>query len=212
MKPNPDLQNVAELCRVEDTSPQEMIALSNELTHAVYAHEQVYGTYCTIEQFIACPPERAFDYLADTYSLAEWTYSLRDFGPADENGVVPSMDRVGGETRIFTRTVANVEAMTVDYHCAWDQPEHLWMIYLMRVVPAPLVFNRPGCVVLWTNCRHPFYDENPFPERAPSSRSVWVGDFWPLFYAGHYIEMQNLKRILEHRWGHEIETAAGEAA
>jgi hypothetical protein len=26
-----------------------------------------------------------------------------------------------------------------------------------------------------------------------------VGDWWPLFYAGHTIELENLKRILEHR-------------
>ena len=42
---------------------------------------------------------------------------------------------------IFTRTVANREARTVDYHCAWDQGKHLWMIYLMRVVDAQVVFD-----------------------------------------------------------------------
>jgi hypothetical protein len=73
------------------------------------------------------------------------------------------------------------------------------MIYLMRVVPAELVLDRPGCVVLWTNCRHPFYDHNPFPEKAPPDRKVWVGDMWPFFYAGHRIELENLKRILEYR-------------
>ena len=57
--------------------------------------------------------------------------------------------------------------MTVDYHCAWDQGRHLWMIYLMRVVDAQVVFDKPGSVVLWTNCHHPFYDRNPYPETAP---------------------------------------------
>ncbi len=76
---------------------------------------------------------------------------------------------------IFTRTVANKEARTVDYHCAWDQGKHLWMIYLMRIVDAQLVFDKPGSVVLWTNCHHPFYDKNPYPETAPPKRPVWVG-------------------------------------
>ena len=56
-----------------------------------------------------------------------------------------------------------------------------------------------GCVVLWTNCRHPYYDDNPFPEKAPKGRQVWVGDMWPFFYAGHKIELDNLKHILEYR-------------
>jgi hypothetical protein len=94
--------------------------------------------------------------------------------------------------------------MTVDYHCAWDQGDKLWMIYLMRVIPAQLVLNRSGSVVLWTNCGHPYYDENPHPEMAPPDRKVWVGDLWPFFYAGHHVELQNLKHILEHRHAHGL--------
>jgi len=194
-----DIDAIAGVRRIENFPKEEMNAAAMDLTHAVYPHDEVYGKYCTLEEYIACPPEDVYRYLADVYTLAEWTYSLRDFGVADENGVVMSRDKIGGETLIYTRTVANPAAMTVDYHCAWDQGEHLWMIYLMRVIPAPLVLDRPGSVVLWTNCRHPFYDKNPFPERSPAGRKVWVGDLWPFFYAGHHIEMQNLKAILEYR-------------
>jgi len=95
--------------------------------------------------------------------------------------------------------VVNPGAMTVDHHCAWDQGEDLWMIYLMRVLPAPLVLGRPGSVVLWTNCHHRFYDDNPYPGTAPAGRGVWVGDFWDLFPAGHLMELRNLKAICEHR-------------
>ncbi|MUM32926.1 SRPBCC family protein, partial [Mycobacterium sp. CBMA361] len=108
-------------------------------------------------------------------------------------------DRLGSETEIYTRTVANRDAMTVDYHCAWDQGHHLWMIYLMRVVDAQTVLNKPGSVVLWTNCHHPFYDQNPYPEAAPEKRPVWVGDFWDMFGAGHRLELDNLKAIAEYR-------------
>ena len=38
---------------------------------------------------------------------------------------------------------------------------------------AKLVFDKPGSVVLWTNCRHPFYDDNPYPEDAPPERPVF---------------------------------------
>jgi hypothetical protein len=72
------------------------------------------------------------------------------------------------------------------------------MVYLNRIVPAETVLKKPGSVVIWTNCRHPYYDKNPFPELASPNRE-WVGEWWPLFYAGHTIELTNLKNILEHR-------------
>jgi hypothetical protein len=104
---------------------------------------------------------------------------------------------VRSETKIYTRTDANPEARTVDYHCAWDHRSHLWMIYLIRVIDAQPVLDRPGSVVLWTNCHHPFYDHNPYPETAPAGRPVWVGDFWNTFGAGHLLELKNLKATAE---------------
>ena len=159
-----DINAIPGVRRIESFPMEAMNAAAMELTHTVYPHDEVYGRYCTLEDHIACPPEEVFRYLADVRTLAEWTYSLRDFGPPDAHGVVCSRDKIVPDTLIYTRVVANREAMTVDYHCAWDQGERLWMIYLMRVVPAELVLDRPGSVVLWTNCRHPYYDANPFPE------------------------------------------------
>lgn len=195
--------------RIENCGKEELTSLAMEMTHAVYPHDQVYGQYCSIQTYVDCPPEKVFEYLSDVYTLQEWTYSLRDFTPESADGLVVATDRIGGATKIYTRTVANRQALTVDYHCAWDQGEHLWMIYLMRVVPARLVLDRPGSVVLWTNCRHPFYDRNPFPQHSPAGRKVWVGDMWPFFYAGHEIELENLKHILEHRHAHGLPMTIG---
>jgi hypothetical protein len=203
------IDNLIGVRRIENCSKEEMTGLAMEMTHAVYPHDQICGQYCTIQSHIDCPPEKAFEYLSDVYSLQEWTFSMRDFAPTHDPGLVTAIDRIGGETTIYTRTIANREAMTVDYHCAWDQSEKLWMIYLMRVVPAELTLNKPGCVVLWTNCRHPFYDENPYPEKAPTSRKVWVGDMWPFFYAGHQIELENLKHILEYRHANSLPMTVG---
>lgn len=193
------LDDIPNLRRIENFPKEEMNALAMELTHAVYPHDDVYGQYCTLEEHIECPPDDVYRYLADVRTLAEWTYSMRDFAPTETPGIAVSYDRIGGQTKIFTRVVASREARTVDFHCSWDQGRDLWMIYLMRVVPAELVLKRSGSVVLWTNCRHPYYDKNPYPEAAPADRKVWVGDLWPFFYAGHHIEMQNLKAILEYR-------------
>jgi hypothetical protein len=193
-----DINSIPNVRRIENFPKDDMQAFAMDLTHAVYPHDEIYGGYCTLEEYVDCPPEDVYRYLADVSTLEEWTYSLRDFAAAGEDMVVAT-DKIGGKTKIFTRVVAHPGAMTVDYHCAWDQGDKLWMIYLMRVVPAQLVLNRPGSVVTWTNCRHPFYDQNPHPELAPADRKVWVGDLWPFFYAGHHVEMQNLKHILEYR-------------
>ncbi|BBY88321.1 SRPBCC family protein [Mycolicibacterium tokaiense] len=185
--------------RIETSSRLQATPVIMEMMRSVYPHDQVFGQYCTVNEYIDCPPDELFAYLSDTRSLEEWTYSLRGFTPVDSSGLWLAYDRLGEETAIYTRTVANADARTVDYHCAWDQGEHLWMIYLMRVVDAQTVLNKPGSVVLWTNCRHPFYNHNPYPETAPEGRPVWVGDFWDMFGPGHQLEMQNLKAIAEYR-------------
>lgn len=193
------------LIRIETTSKEEATPIIMEGMRSVYPHDQVFGEYCTVNDYIDCPPDELFDYLADTRSLEEWTYSLRGFAQTEEPGLWIAYDKLGAGNEkqtgspIFTRTVANREARTVDYHCAWDQGTHLWMIYLMRVVDAKVVFDKPGSVVLWTNCHHPFYDKNPYPETAPPKRPVWVGDFWDMFGPGHRLELDNLKAIAEYR-------------
>ena len=147
-----------------ETSPREKATpIIMEMMRSVYPHDEVFGEYCTVNDYVDCPPDELFEYLADTRSLEEWTYSLRGFTPTEEPGLWLAYDRLGLGTEIYTRTVANAEARTVDYHCAWDQGKHLWMIYLMRVVDAQVVLDKPGSVVLWTNCHHPFYDHNPYP-------------------------------------------------
>lgn len=198
-----NLKEIEGLLRVETSNKPEMMSVLSELTHAVYKHDDVYGTYCSIEEYIDCPAEKAYRYMAELDSLNEWTFSVRGFEPAGKPGLFVGKDRIGDNTLIYCSVKANAQSMTVDYHCAWDQGEKLWMIYLMRVVPAELVLGKPGCVVLWTNCRHPYYNQNPHPERSPKGRP-WVGDFWDMFYAGHWIEMQNLKKILEYRHRNEL--------
>ena len=193
------------LIRIETTSKEQATPIIMEGMRSVYPHDKVFGEYCTVNEYIDCPPDELFDYLADTRSLEEWTYSLRGFAPTEEPGLWIAHDKLGAGNEkqtgspIFTRTVANREARTVDYHCAWDQGFHLWMIYLMRVVDAKAVFDKPGSVVLWTNCHHPFYDKNPYPETPPPKRPVWVGDFRDMFGPGHLLEMKNLKAIAEYR-------------
>jgi hypothetical protein len=189
------LADIPGLMRVEHVSREALLAHCRQL-----APQQPDPRYCTVSDHVDCPPEQVYEYLRRGHHLEEWTYSVRDFEPTGTPGLWVGRDRLEEGTRIFCRVVANPDAMTVDYHCAWDQGDRLWMIYLMRVVPAALVLDRPGSVITWTNCRHPYYDDNPHPDLAPRPDRPWVGDYWDMFHAGHLVEMNNLKAILEYRY------------
>jgi hypothetical protein len=191
-----DLSGIPGLVRCEQYDRSAIGELLTELTHTVYPHEQLYGRYCTIHEHIECPIDDVFAYMANPLHLEEWTYSVRELRPSDRPGLLVGVD--SAETAIYVRTESNAQARTVDYHCAWDQGDVLWMVYLNRLVPAEVVLGVPGTVVIWTNCHHRHYDHNPYPGLAPA-RKEWVGDWWPLFYAGHTLELANLKHILEHR-------------
>ena len=201
---NEHLTQIEGLKRIEFTPKDEMNGILSHMTHAVYPHNQIYGQFIPVQTYIDCPPDKVFSYMSHTQSLAEWTYSVRALSNSELPGVLVGEDRLGKGTKIYCKTVANRDALLVDYHCAWDQGDDLWMIYLNRIVPAELVLNKQGSVVFWQNCHHPYYDNNPYKNRAPAHRSVWVGDFWGMFYAGHAVEQENLKLILEYRHKNQL--------
>ncbi len=198
------LDGIAGLVRCEQYDREALGERITELTHTVYPHDAVYGRYVTVHAHIDCPPTDVFEYMADPFSLLEWTYSVRELHDSGRPGLLVGVD--ARDTPIYCRTVACREALTVDYHCAWDQGDELWMVYLNRIVPAQTVLGVPGTVVIWSNCHHRNYDVNPYPALA-GARREWVGDWWPLFYAGHAIELDNLKAILEHRHRHGLPVA-----
>ena len=184
-----------------ETSPREKATpVIMEMMRSVYPHDEVFGRVLHGQRLHRLPARRTLR-VPCRHPLA-WrsgpTACAGSRPPTSRGCGWPTTDWVRRPT-IYTRTVANPQARTVDYHCAWDQGKHLWMIYLMRVIDAQVVLDKPGSVVLWTNCHHPFYDDNPYPESAPPERPVWVGDFWDMFGAGHELEMKNLKAIAEYR-------------
>ena len=85
-----------------------------EMMRSVYPHDEVFGTYCTVNDYIDCPPDELFDYMADTRCLEEWTYSLRGFTPTETPGLWLAHDRLGAArgpgSAIYTRTITNREA------------------------------------------------------------------------------------------------------
>ncbi|MFW0791591.1 SRPBCC family protein [Gordonia sp. CPCC 205333] len=198
---NPPLDGVI---RVETHSRADNTYRVVDMIRSVYPHNQIYGDFCTVQGYADVPPRELYEWLSRTQSLDEWTYSTRGLEETDEPDLWVGHDKLNPDTKLFVRTIANADAMTVDYHCAWDQGTDLWMIYLMRVVDAQVVLGKPGSVVLWTNCHHPYYDDNPYPDTAPADREEWVGDLWDVFWAGHQIELDNLIRIAEYRHRNDL--------
>ena len=75
--------------------PREKAApIFMEQMRSVYPHDEVFGQYCTVNDYVDCPPDELFEYLADTRSLEEWTYTLRGFTPTDEPGLWLAYDRL----------------------------------------------------------------------------------------------------------------------
>lgn len=179
--------------RVE-THAQTDLSYFAQMIQPTYPHDQIYGQYCTVHGYIDAPPGELHDWLSHPHSLEEWTFSLRGFRPTSEEGLWEAVDELNPGTSVFIRAVANPDARTVDYHRAWDQDRHLWMVYLLRVVDASTVLDKPGSVLLWTNCRHPRYDDASYPGTVP----------WDGFWAGHQLELDNLTRIAEHRHRHGL--------
>lgn len=200
-----NITDIDSLVRCENVSPEAFAKLIKKCSRRLYPHHEIYDEYCSLQEYIACPPEQLFAYLSQSESLLEWTYSLRNMCTTATPGLVMFGDKVGGPTQCFCRTESDSEALTVDYHCAWDQADELWMIYYMRIIPAQDILKKPGSIVTWTNCCHPYYGKNPYPEIAPKERQIWVGDGWPFFKAGHAMELENLKKITEYRYNNDID-------
>ncbi len=190
----------------EDHDIDEVLAKMTTMTQETYSHEEVFGQFCHLGEYIAVPLEIVFEYAANIYSLEEWTFSLRQCQHIG-GGLYKAKEALANDTVIYLRANAYPDSGVVDYLCAWDQGDELWMRYYFRFVDAMPTIGKPGTIVLWTNCKHPYYDKNtqqPVPEKIKTQIErddrTWVGDMWSGFDAIHKIEMENLKRILQYRY------------
>src|SRR5271170_3982179 len=73
--------------RIENAPRETATPIIMEMMRSVYPHEQVFGKYCTVNDYVDCPPDELFEYLSHTSSLEEWTYTLRDFTATEEPGL-----------------------------------------------------------------------------------------------------------------------------
>ena len=105
----PALDDIADrpidgVVRIETTPREKATPIIMEMMRSVYPHEQVFGEYCTVNEYIDCPPDELYEYLSDTRSLEEWTYSLRGFTPTERARAVAGLRPARLRDRIYTRT------------------------------------------------------------------------------------------------------------
>jgi hypothetical protein len=202
-----DLSTFSGLVRCENTSMEDCYKIMLDLTKDLYPHEEIFGEYCSLGQYVDVPFDVLVDYAADVRSLQEWTFSIRDLRHVG-GGLYRGREAIQPNTEIFIRaeTLRGPELATVVYPCAWDQGYELWMRYYLTYIDATRTLRRPGTVILWTNCKHPYYDRSvtDVPDYIAEGRArtdrYWVGDIWPNFDAIHRIEIRNLKIIAENRF------------
>lgn len=99
----PALEDIPDLIdgvtRIETSPREKATPIIMDMMRSVYPHDQVFGQYCTVNDYVDCPPDELYEYMADTRSLEEWTYSLRGFTPTDEPGLWLAHDRLGSKPR-----------------------------------------------------------------------------------------------------------------
>jgi len=199
------VRQIPGLYTCEDHDIPDVMATLQEMTKETYSHEEIFGSYSHLGEYIHCPVDMAFEYAANIYSLEEWTFSLRSLKHLG-GGLYKGIEYLAKDTSIYVRAEAYPDCRVVDYPCAWDQGDELWMRYHFRFVDAMPTLRKPGTVMLWTNCKHPYYDRSVtnvpsyISEARERTDRDWVGDIWPYFDAIHRIEAMNLKAILEYRF------------
>jgi hypothetical protein len=198
-------KDIPDLFTSENNGLEQLKAKLREHSKPSYTREEIFGQFCHTAEYINCPADVAFEYAANVYCLEEFTFSLRNFEHVGD-GLYKGTEALAKDTCIYMHVDSYPDSRVVDHLCAWDQGEELWMRYHFRFLDAMPTVRRPGTIVLWSNCKHPYYDRGimDVPSyiaqgRARSDR-MWVGDIWSSFYAIHNIEAANLKKILERRF------------
>ena len=198
-------KDIPDLFTAENNGLEQLKAKVREQSKPSYTSDEIFGQFCHTAEYINCPVDMAFKYAANVYCLEEFTFSLRNFEPVGE-GLYKGTEALAKDTYIYMRVDSYPDSRVVDHLCAWDQGEELWMRYHFRFLDALPAVRQPGTIVLWTNCKHPYYDRavTDVPSCIADARArtdrLWVGDVWPSFYAIHKIEAANLKRVLEYRF------------
>jgi len=187
--------NKERIITIENTSRDEIWSLIKARTKDYYAHGEIFGNFCNVNQYINVPVDLAYDYLSNIENLEEWTFSVRSLKPVG-GGLYEGIEAIVENTKIYIRADCYPESRVIDWPCAWDQNEDLWMFYATRLVDAKHALGTDGTVLIWTNFRHQNYINGPRPE---------LIEGWNYMQVIHGLEANNLRIILENKYRKEEE-------
>ena len=185
----PYVQN--ELITVENYSMEEMwgrfVAPGSK---EYYTYDELFADFVpSWAVFEGVPIDDAFAFLAQTETMGLWTMSMRNLKLVRDD--IYTGDEAATPTgKVFVRTIADEKAMTIEWQAGHADPDDLWIFYNGILTDAGPTLGRPGTAFLWTNF---------VPERIKADPMVAIG--FKMMYSAHRIEINNLKIILEERYG-----------
>ena len=191
------------LFKCEDILISDALKELENQTKESYSHEEIFGEFCNIVQYIHRSRNTVFKYLANIFNMEEWTFSIRDFKRVKADLYLAS-DVLVKDTPIYFRIKTDKRTYSIEHQCAWDQSKDLWMRYHFHLLDAMPLLKKPGTILTWLNVKHPYYylkDESKLPKHIVKSQHqkerTWIGEYWKYFPAAHRLEANNLRLILE---------------
>ncbi|NJD52870.1 MAG: SRPBCC family protein [Candidatus Methanoperedens sp.] len=181
------------IINIENTSREDIWSLIRLRTKEYYSHNDIFGKFCNVNQYIDVPVDFAYAYLSNIKNLEEWTFSVRSLKHIGE-GLYEGVETIVENTKIYIRADCYPESKVIDWPCAWDQKEALWMFYATRLLNARPALGKDGTILIWTNFRHQNYINGPRPE---------LIEGWNYMHVIHGIEANNLGIILENKYRKE---------
>lgn len=155
-----------------------------------YSHEELFSDFVpSMAIFEGVPLEAAFEFLSKTENLGLWTMSMRNVRHMRDD--IYQGDEAATPTgKVFIRTLPDEAAKTIEWYAGHDNPEDLWIYYKGMLVDAEKAVGRKGTAFFWTNFVH---------ERVKKDPMLAMG--FKMMYSAHKIEINNLKIVLEERYG-----------
>lgn len=155
-----------------------------------YTHDELFSRFVPVYAFFEnVPLKDAFQYLAKTENMVEWTMSMRNLKHVKDD-IFSGEEAATPTGKVFIRTVANEAARTIEWYAGHERPDDLWIYYQGLLANGEIALGKKGTTFFWTNYVH---------ERVRRDRALVMG--FKLMRSAHMIEITNMKMILEDRYG-----------
>ena len=142
-----------------------------------YSHDELFSVFVPVHAvFERVPLKDAFEYLANTENMVEWTMSMRNLRHLRDD-IYEGEEAATPTGKVFIRTVANREANTIEWYAGHENPDDMWIYYQGMLADGQVALGKDCTTFLWTNF---------VPERIRQDRLLVMG--FKLMHSAHTIE------------------------